>query len=202
MMNSKVTEKMKLQDIKPNPNNPRTIKGNQLEKLKKSITEFPEMLELRPLVIDEDNVVIGGNMRLRALTELGIQEVPVTKVVGLTDDQKKEFVIKDNLNYGDWNWDNISADWDMDDIGEWGLDIPEWVFDEDVEPEIDADELDEALEKYINGKIKQIVCYFDKAEYESMVRKLEYIMEQEKLENHTKVLIYLTDFYAKEKGLK
>lgn len=201
-MKNNETTRMKLKDVLPNPNNPRTIKGAQLEKLKKSITEFPEMLELRPLVIDENNVVIGGNMRLRALTELGIEDIPVTKVIGLTDDQKKEFVIKDNLNYGDWNWDNISADWDIDDIGEWGLDIPEWVFDQDVEPQIDADELDEALEKYINGKIKQIVCYFDKGEYESMVRKLEYIMEQEKLENHTKVLIYLTEFYAKEKGLK
>ena len=196
MMNSKKEGIMKLVDIVPNPNNPRTIKSVQLTNLKKSITEFPEMLSLRPLVIDENNIVIGGNMRLRALKELNYTEVPYIQVTGLSDEQKKEFVIKDNLNYGDWNWDSIQFEWDLNEISDWGLEIPEWVMDADTEPEMDKDELDLALSKYINGKIKQIICYFDTTEYEIMIKKLEYIQNKEKLENHTKVLQHLTELYA------
>lgn len=198
-MKNNETTRMKVKDILPNPNNPRTIKSSQLTNLKKSIMEFPEMLELRPLVIDEDNVVIGGNMRLRALTELGMEEVPVTRVVGLTEDQKKEFVIKDNLNYGDWNWDSISAEWDMDDIGDWGLEVPEWVFDDDKEPEIDKDTLNEALNHYINASVKKISLFFDNDEYASVTRRLEQIIDSENLDSNTEAFLHILDFYILNK---
>lgn len=199
MMNSKTEGVMKLVDIVPNPNNPRTIKSVQLTNLKKSIMEFPEMLSLRPLVIDENNIVIGGNMRLRALKELNYTEVPYIQVTGLTDEQKKEFVIKDNLNYGDWNWDSIQFEWDLNDISDWGLDVPEWVMDDDKEPEIDKDVLSDALNHYINASVKKISLFFDTQEYESVTRRLEKISTEQKLDSNTEAFLFLLDFYIMNK---
>ena len=192
---------IKVKEIVPNPNNPRSIKAEQLTKLKKSITEFPDMLALRPLVIDENNIVIGGNMRLKAMTDLGIDETPYIKVFNLDEDKRKEFLIKDNLNYGEWDWDSLKTDWNFDSIQDWGLDIPKWMDDEDVEPEFDTDTLDEALNKYINGKIKQIICYFDSGDYQTTVKQMEYVMKTESLENHTQVLIHLLGLYGKTNRL-
>ena len=116
---------MNISEIKPNPKNPRTISDDKLEQLKKSIKDFPEMLKLRPLIIDKDGVVLGGNMRLRALKELGYKDVPVIQADKLTEAQKKEFTIKDNVGYGEWEWDVLQSEWDVDKLNEWGLDIPD-----------------------------------------------------------------------------
>jgi DNA modification methylase len=114
---------MKITDIKPNPNNPRIIKDNKFKLLVKSIQEFPEMLELRPIVIDENNIVLGGNMRLKACIEAGLTDVPV-KVATLSEQQKKEFIVKDNVGFGEWDWDDLANNWDVEQLTEWGLDIP------------------------------------------------------------------------------
>ena len=116
-------EKLNIKDIKPNQDNPRKIGKGQLDKLKKSIQQFPEMLELRPLVIDENNVVLGGNMRLKALQELGVTEVPIKRVENFTEDQKKEFIIKDNIGYGEWDFDVLDINWNKELLLEWGLDF-------------------------------------------------------------------------------
>jgi DNA modification methylase len=115
---------MKITDIKPNPNNPRIIKDHKFKLLVKSIQEFPEMLELRPIVVDENNVVLGGNMRLKACIEAGLTDVPV-KVASLSEQQKNEFIIKDNVGFGEWNWDDLANNWNIDELTEWGLDIPD-----------------------------------------------------------------------------
>ena len=112
---------MNINDIILNEENPRYIKTEQYEKLKKSLQEFPEMLSLRPIIIDENNVVLGGNMRLRACEELGITEIPVKVAKGLTEEQKKEFVVKDNLGYGEWDWDMLANQYDIEELEEWGL---------------------------------------------------------------------------------
>ena len=114
---------MKITEIKLNQNNPRVIKDDKFAKLKKSIQDFPQMLELRPLVIDENNTVLGGNMRLRALQDLGIKEVPVVYAKDLTEEQKKEFTIKDNLSYGEWDWSILANEWDNVKLEEWGLNV-------------------------------------------------------------------------------
>lgn len=114
---------MKITDIKPNPNNPRIIKDQKFKLLVKSIQEFPEMLELRPIVIDENNIVLGGNMRLKACIEAGLTDVPV-KVATLNEKQKNEFIIKDNVGFGEWDWDDLANNWDVDELTEWSLDIP------------------------------------------------------------------------------
>ena len=124
---------MKLKDIKPNPDNPRVLRDDKFKKLKQSITEFPKMLSLRPLVIDENNVVLGGNMRLRALQELGFTEVDeawVKRSSDLTEDEKKRFIIADNVAFGEWDWDTLANDWEVVDLEAWGLEIPQ--FNQDI----------------------------------------------------------------------
>jgi site-specific DNA-methyltransferase (adenine-specific) len=115
---------MNINEIKPNPNNPRIIKDDKFKKLVKSIQDFPQMLELRPIVIDENNIVLGGNMRLKACIEAGLTDVPVKQAKELTEKQKKEFIVKDNVGYGEWDWDDLANNWDVEDLTEWGLDIP------------------------------------------------------------------------------
>lgn len=119
----------KLTDIKSNPNNPRIIKDDKFKKLVASIKEFPQMLSLRPIVVNDDMIVLGGNMRLKACKEAGLKEVPVIKASDLNEDQQKAFIIKDNVGYGEWDWDMLANEWDAEDLVEWGLDVP--VFDVD-----------------------------------------------------------------------
>lgn len=188
-------EKVAIGEVKLSPYNPRVIKNDKFKKLMKSIMEFPEMLELRPMVVDEDMIVLGGNMRLRACMELGIQEVPVVKALGLTDEQKKEFVIKDNAAFGEWDWDLLANQWEIQDLSDWGLDIPASYFDEDVEPQFDMDELDKDLDTYINSKVKQITMYFDNQQYEYALAKLQEIMEERELESNTDVIVALLEEY-------
>jgi DNA modification methylase len=118
--------KINISEIKPNDHNPRDITPEKFAKLVKSIKEFPEMLEVRPLVIDENNIVLGGNMRLRALKKAGVVEVPVEQIKGWTEEQKKEFIIKDNIGYGEWDWELLANEWEADLLQDWGLDIPEF----------------------------------------------------------------------------
>ena len=120
---------MKLTEIKSNPNNPRVIKDHKFEKLKKSISEFPKMMELRPMVINEDNIVLGGNMRLKALKDLGYKEVPdewVKQAKDLTEDETRRFIIADNVGFGDHDWDMLSNEWNAEELESWGLDIPDF----------------------------------------------------------------------------
>ena len=118
-------EKVKISLIKANSNNPRVIKDDKFKKLVKSIQDFPQMLEARPIVVDENMIVLGGNMRLRACKEAGLKEVHIIKASELTEDQKKEFIIKDNASFGDWDWSIISSneEWDVDKLNEWGIDV-------------------------------------------------------------------------------
>ena len=125
------TEQVSISQVKTNPNNPRLIKDNKFKKLVTSIKEFPEMLELRPIVVDKDNIVLGGNMRLRACKEAGLKEVHIVKADQLTEEQQREFIIKDNVGFGEWDWDDIANGWDVDQLKMYGLDMP--VFIEDSE---------------------------------------------------------------------
>lgn len=137
---------MNINEIKENPENPRKINEDKFEKLVKSIKEFPEMLEARPLVIDENNVVLGGNMRLKALREAGIEDVPVKQITGWSDKQKKEFIVKDNKSFGEWDWDMLSAQYDVGELVEWGFDEKELGMDL-TEPDEKDDEVPETPEE-------------------------------------------------------
>jgi DNA modification methylase len=110
--------------VKANPNNPRIIKDDKFAKLVKSINEFPQMLNLRPIVVNDDMVVLGGNMRLKACKEAGLKEIPIIKASELTEQQQKEFIVKDNVGYGEWDWNDLANNWDSEQLIDWGLDIP------------------------------------------------------------------------------
>jgi DNA modification methylase len=110
--------------IKRNPNNPRIIKDDKFAKLVTSIKEFPQMLEIRPIVVNDDMIVLGGNMRLKACQEAGLKEIPVIKASNLTEEQQKEFIIKDNVGFGEWDWNDLANNWESEKLQEWGLDIP------------------------------------------------------------------------------
>ena len=125
-------------DIKPNPKNPRLIKDEKFAKLVQSLKDFPEMLEKRPLVCFTDTdgklVVLGGNMRLKAAKEIGLKKLPVMLADDWTEEQKQQFLIKDNVGFGEWNWEELQSDWDVQQLGEWGLDVPQWANNsEDIE---------------------------------------------------------------------
>jgi len=117
---------MKLGSLKPNPNNPRLIKDERFAKLVQSIKEFPAMMSIRPMIIDENNIMLGGNMRLKAIRELGMKEIPedwVKKASELTEDEKKRFVITDNNSFGEYDWDIIANEWGDLPIEDWGVDL-------------------------------------------------------------------------------
>ena len=188
-----VMQRAAIGTIIPNPKNPRIIKDDKFKKLVKSIQEFPQMLELRPIVVDGNMVVLGGNMRLKACIAAGLKEVPIIIADKLTDAQKDEFIIKDNVGFGEWDWDLLANEWEVKDLFNWGVDIPSAYFDDDKEPEFDKDMLDEALDGYINSKVKQITLYFDNQQYEYVLQKLEGIAKENQLESNTDVIIYLLE---------
>jgi ParB-like chromosome segregation protein Spo0J len=119
---------VKISQIKPNPKNPRTIRDDKFQKLVKSIQDFPQMLEKRPLVCFTDTdgkyVVLGGNMRLKASKEVGLKELPIILADDWTEEQKAEFLIKDNVGFGEWDWDQLTSEWDAEKLDDWGLDLP------------------------------------------------------------------------------
>jgi len=151
-------EQVKIGKVKGNPNNPRIIKNDKFKKLVQSIKEFPEMLKLRPIVVDKDMMVLGGNMRLKASKDAGLKEVWIEIAEGLTEEQKKEFIVKDNVGFGEWEWDMLANEWDSVQLAEWGLDV--WENLDDKEPEaglIEDDEIPEVKESKVKrGDIWQL----------------------------------------------
>ena len=127
---------IKISEVKANPSNPRTIRNDKFAKLVKSIKEFPEMLKLRPIIVNDDMIVIGGNQRLRACKEAGLQTIPVIMASELTVNQQRQFMIKDNVSSGEFNWDDLANEWDEFVLESWGVDIPHFAEpSEDAEPE-------------------------------------------------------------------
>jgi site-specific DNA-methyltransferase (adenine-specific) len=131
------SRKVKISEVKSNPNNPRQIKDDKFAKLVQSIKDFPEMLDIRPIVVNADMVVLGGNMRFKACKEAGLKEVPIIVAENLTDEQQKEFIIKDNVSGGEWDWDMLANEWEVEQLEDWGLDIPI-----NLEVELEAEEDD------------------------------------------------------------
>jgi DNA modification methylase len=126
---------MKLSDIHSNPSNPRLIKDDRFKKLVKSIEEFPKMMSLRPIIIDADGMILGGNMRFKALKELKYKEVPdewVKRADSLTDEEKQRFIIEDNVPFGEWDFDILANEWDAVQLAEWGLEIPDFAVNKEV----------------------------------------------------------------------
>jgi site-specific DNA-methyltransferase (adenine-specific) len=132
-------EEVNIKEVKTNPNNPRVLKDDKFKKLVESIKSFPKMLEIRPIVVNNDMVVLGGNMRLKACKEAGLKKVHIIKAEELTEEQQREFIIKDNVGFGEWDWDMLANEWDSKELDDWGLDVP---FEELTELEAEEDDYD------------------------------------------------------------
>lgn len=145
---------VKISEVKPNPKNPRIIKDGKFQKLVKSIQEFPDMLNKRPLIVftdvDGKYIVLGGNMRLKACKEIGLKEIPIIVADEWTEEQKHEFLIKDNVGFGEWDWDSLTNEWDVEKLEDWGLDLP---VDLSVQEELEAEEDNYEIPNEINTDI-------------------------------------------------
>jgi site-specific DNA-methyltransferase (adenine-specific) len=219
-----------ISSVKPNPNNPRLIKDDKFQKLVNSIKEFPDMLKLRPIVVNDDMIVLGGNMRLKACKEAGLKKVPIIKASELTEEQQREFIIKDNVGFGEWDWEMLANEWDTDKLNDWGLDLPDMSVEElkaeeddysipdEIKTDIVIGDLFEIGEhrllcgdstdsdqvaKLMNGQLADI-CHTDppyNIDYEGGSKKREKIAN-DKLEDFPKFLydVYTTISTALKKG--
>jgi len=133
-------QKVKISEVKNNPNNPRILKDDKFRKLVQSIKDFPKMLEIRPIVVNDEMIVLGGNMRLKACKEAGLKEIHIIKAESLTQEQQKEFIIKDNIGFGEWDWEQLANEWDNEDLENWGLDVPDFEVEEEEDQEDDYEE--------------------------------------------------------------
>ena len=168
---------VKLSEIKSNPNNPRIIKDDKFRKLVNSIQEFPKMLEIRPIVVNADMIVLGGNMRLKACKEAGLKEVPIIFADDLTEDEQKQFIIKDNVGFGEWDWDMLANEWEPELLNEWGLEVPNWGETPDYDI-LDDDEANGQLEDMTSGVKKAIQIEFDLEHYEEAFELVKFWREQ------------------------
>ncbi len=166
-------DKIDINKIKVNPSNPRLIKDDKFDKLVQSIKDFPQMLKIRPIVVNSDMIVLGGNMRLQACKEAGLKEVYIIKADDLTEKQQQEFIIKDNIGFGQWDWDILANEWDNDQLCEWGLDV--WQPEEEVDYSLlDSEELNDELSSMTDGVKKAIQIEFDLEDYEEAVNLVKY----------------------------
>ena len=184
---------VKLSEIKVNPNNPRLIKDDKFAKLVQSIKDLPQMLAIRPIVVNSDMVVLGGNMRLKACKEAGLKEVPIIIADNLTEEQQREFLIKDNVSGGEWDWSALTSEWYTDQLEEWGLDIPE--FNDNMTNNEDYEGLDQLskLDKFLNAELKRMFLVYDNDTFENVVNWFNDQQEKHELENHSQVTLKLME---------
>ena len=186
--------KANIAEVKINPNNPRLIKDDKFTKLVQSIKDFPEMLEIRPIVVNSDMVVLGGNMRLKACQEAGIKEVPIIIADNLTQEQQREFLIKDNVSGGEWDWDILANEWDAEQLGDWGLDLPIFGIDNMTNNE-DYEGLDQLskLDKFLDAELKRLFLVYDNETFLNVVSWFEKKQKGFGLENNSDVILKIIE---------
>jgi len=167
---------VKINEVKVNPNNPRLIKDDKFKKLVQSVKDFPEMLNIRPIVVNKDMIILGGNMRFKACKEAGLKEVPII-ITDLSGEQQKEFLIKDNVSGGEWDWDILANEWESEQLNEWGLDV--WEAAPDVDYSLlDDDDVSSQLEDMTNGVKKAIQIEFEAEHYEDAYQLVKFWRER------------------------
>lgn len=170
-------EKVKVEQLAENPNNPRLLKADKKNKLEKSIKEFPEMLEARPIVVNTDYTILGGNMRYKALLATGAKEVDVL-VVDWSEDKQKEFIIKDNVGFGEWDWEEV-ATWDEDELIDWAVDLPSDLFKGDVDYSIlDDEDFSEELDNMEGDVRRALQIPFEAEDYDEAKELYQFWVEQ------------------------
>ena len=188
---------IKVDDFKLNSDNPRNIQEDKFKKLVQSIKDFPEMLNLRPIVIDENMTILGGNMRYRACREAGLKEIPAIKISDLSDDQKKEFIIKDNVSFGQWEWDMLSNEWNSVQLGDWGVDLwknqDDYLDMDDVDIKDDDTKVESDNDDY--SKLELVMLYENKLKFMTVIKSIQEDNELEKLED---AIMILTNTYLEQ----
>jgi ParB-like chromosome segregation protein Spo0J len=184
------TEQISISEVKPNPNNPRIIKDDKFAKLVQSIKDFPKMLEIRPIVVNSDMIVLGGNMRLKACKEAGLKKVHIIKAEDLTEEQQREFIIKDNVSGGEWDWEQLANEWDAEDLDKWGLDVP-------IEKELNEEDLfDIEIPFYTPSEIQPEInelANLDKTK--TLIKKIDLLKIDNELKEILKIRAsFFTDF--------
>jgi hypothetical protein len=170
-------EKVDIHSIRKNPDNPRVMNKDKFDKLIESIKEFPQMLKLRPIVVNNEGLILGGNMRYTACLQLNHKQVYIIKAEDLTDEQIKQFIIKDNVGFGDWDWDILANSWDTKQLKEWGLDVwqPEEAIDYSI---LDDEDLSQDLDTMTGNVKKAIQIPFESEHYEEAQELVKYWREQ------------------------
>lgn len=173
-----ITEIVNIKEVKNNPNNPRLIKDDKFKKLVQSIKNFPEMLNIRPIVVNEHMIILGGNMRYKACLEAGLKEVPIIKVDSLSAEKQREFIIKDNVSGGEWDWDMLANEWESEELEEWGIDV--WKAPVEVDYSIlDEEDVSEQLKEMTDGVKKAIQIEFEAEHYDEAYALVKFWREKE-----------------------
>jgi hypothetical protein len=170
-------ESLPISKVRPNSDNPRYIKDEKFKKLVQSLRDFPEMANVRPIVVNTEMVVLGGNMRLKAMQEAGWSEVPV-QVVDWSEEKQREFIIKDNVGFGEWDWDELANTWDAEELKDWGLDV--WQPEEEVDYSIlDEEDVDDQLQDMADGVKKAIQIEFEPDHYDEAYELIKFWRDQD-----------------------
>lgn len=187
-------ETIQISKIKLNPNNPRLIKDDKFTKLVQSIKDFPEMLNIRPIVVNEDMIILGGNMRFKACKEAGLKEVPIIIASDLSAEKQREFLIKDNVSGGEWDW-TLLQKWDVEELEDWGVDMPKFETNEEISNIKDNEHLSqpEHLERWLESSIKQMKLSFEDETFEKVVRWFEKLQQKHNLNTNSDVIIKLME---------
>ena len=186
-------KKINISEVKPNAVNPRYIKDHKFKKLVKSIKNFPEMLEKRPIIVDENLIVLGGNMRLKASIEAGLKEVWIDIAEGWSEDQKKEFIIKDNVGFGEWDWDLLANEWNKFEIQDWGLSLP--IFQDNLSnnDEYKGMNPDLELESFMNAEIKRLYLVYDSETYSKVIDWFNKKLKETNLNDYSEYILKLIE---------
>ena len=160
-------ESLPISQVRPNSENPRYIKDEKFKKLVQSIKDFPEMMPVRPIVVNKEMVVLGGNMRLKAMQEAGLEKVWV-EVVDWSEEKQREFIIKDNVGFGEWDWDELANTWEAEELNEWGLDVPFVEREIDNSKEGDDIKIDKSLQVLPKHEYVIIYANSDSEEWEEL----------------------------------
>lgn len=186
------TKRVKIGAIKPNPNNPRIIKDDKFQKLVQSMRDLPEMADVRPVVVNQDMVVLGGNMRLRAMKAAGWEQVPII-MVDWDEDKQRQFIIKDNVSGGEWDWEMLANQWDAAELGEWGLALP--AFDDKLSNQNTYEDYtpDSRLDEYLGAELKRMFLVFDSDTFTRVVEWFDALQAKNGLENHSQVILKLME---------
>jgi hypothetical protein len=187
-------ETVKISRVIPNEDNPRYIKEDKFKKLVQSLKDFPEMANARPIVVNKDMVALGGNMRLKAMQEAGWSEVPV-KIVDWSEEKQREFIIKDNVGYGEWDWDELANTWDAEELNAWGLDVWQPEAEDYNNNENDSDT--DYLENYLNKDTGVLKLPFLQEQYKEVINKLNLIQTKEDANDHSETFLKILEKYER-----